>query len=1031
MAAPDKPSKETGYDRPGVNPYLNTPPTELARKIKNVKDPKKKKLIQKALDAWRGTHGNPLAPGRGVETPAGGFIGPGGGGAGVGGEAGMDDEDLPSDALRVLAKRKCDPPLTKKQQEECRPYGGWGGGGFRPLKTDRGQATNEGNTPNGNGGNGSNGGNGTGNGGGGNGNGGNGTGNGGGNGGTGGNGGGAGAGGTGGGTASRIRKLAGWWAIDSPDTGRIDWGQKTEDRDGLINALPDVDPAEKLYNGDWPADLMGETLSKVDLAYRASWGRPAKYDELKAVFNFCTGPMRDAETPDDHIENKWVDRAVDLTGKDMKYIAGLPEEALDEMIQADIDYRNSGWVEGKTYSEGSPEPTEEARKKWETTVKAIVKREGPKAEADRKTFEQKVDEVLKTMTAKVKKAADVGTDIAAVWAISPEQLYHWIADLDITPDMEWSDWVDKLEEFEKALREHGGAVFNTGADGTFDVQVTPNGAAGSLENIEGKGLLPPYGTKDYKKDASHSRSKCMDCSAPPTHECIWAEGRARAWHCDTHWTAFQKAHPHTKGRAKDIVKHRKVKDGEAGIQYGEKPVKAASESIRDLSLRVGSILDVVQANRMDWLWDYNPKRDELFVKKSALDQIENLFYDHMEKMGFPHPAYKWVITMALVGGSASLQWQDDSDVDISVIVDWNKLFKEMQRWSKKDWAKIGLEGQWARVQARKRLHGSLVAKALRDALWGFGHFRGNGIIERPDLNRIAPGHPINYRIMRRIHMGDLRFDAQPPVVDGDSISAFIAELPTRRRREEEGISPEDINWVQRARDLPRSFNLKIDVPTVYDEALGLARYATMPFDFLWNPKTPKDIGRALKTLARRYDYVHRKLRTKGFLEYQKDPNAHSFVVNNEVFALPDAFPANVAVKLLENTGAMGAILTLLHKTKEVKNRKYLNDHFREAKALIRKIIFEPYKKTRDLLKEYSKPIRYDTPYPRSLTSGIRDPMDYDANELSSGMAEEMDQGDPEHVAEERAIMHLDTAPDHYVWQREVEEKGIHPAQRTT
>lgn len=43
-----------------TNPYLNTPPTELARKIPKAKG-EQKRLMQEALAAWRKTIGNPLA----------------------------------------------------------------------------------------------------------------------------------------------------------------------------------------------------------------------------------------------------------------------------------------------------------------------------------------------------------------------------------------------------------------------------------------------------------------------------------------------------------------------------------------------------------------------------------------------------------------------------------------------------------------------------------------------------------------------------------------------------------------------------------------------------------------------------------------------------------------------------------------------------------------------------------------------------------------------------------------------------------
>jgi hypothetical protein len=42
-----------GERRRAVNPYLNTPPTELSRKLKTEKDPHKRKQMKEALEAWR------------------------------------------------------------------------------------------------------------------------------------------------------------------------------------------------------------------------------------------------------------------------------------------------------------------------------------------------------------------------------------------------------------------------------------------------------------------------------------------------------------------------------------------------------------------------------------------------------------------------------------------------------------------------------------------------------------------------------------------------------------------------------------------------------------------------------------------------------------------------------------------------------------------------------------------------------------------------------------------------------------------
>jgi hypothetical protein len=53
----------------------------------------------------------------------------------------------------------------------------------------------------------------------------------------------------------------------------------------------------------------------------------------------------------------------------------------------------------------------------------------------------------------------------------------------------------------------------------------------------------------------------MNCDAPPTHDCVWADGRGRAWFCDKHWSDFKR------GKNRDIVMHRQVKDGEVEPKY--------------------------------------------------------------------------------------------------------------------------------------------------------------------------------------------------------------------------------------------------------------------------------------------------------------------------------------------------------------------------------------------------------------------------------------------------------------------------------
>ena len=41
--------------------YMNVPPTQLARRLRTERDPAKRRAMQRALDAWRLTQGNPLA----------------------------------------------------------------------------------------------------------------------------------------------------------------------------------------------------------------------------------------------------------------------------------------------------------------------------------------------------------------------------------------------------------------------------------------------------------------------------------------------------------------------------------------------------------------------------------------------------------------------------------------------------------------------------------------------------------------------------------------------------------------------------------------------------------------------------------------------------------------------------------------------------------------------------------------------------------------------------------------------------------
>lgn len=72
--------------------------------------------------------------------------------------------------------------------------------------------------------------------------------------------------------------------------------------------------------------------------------------------------------------------------------------------------------------------------------------------------------------AKKKLSAKVLTNTASFWVIAPEQLYELIESGAL--DGDWFDWVDRLDILEKKVKKSGGAVFNTGADGTYKVEIS-------------------------------------------------------------------------------------------------------------------------------------------------------------------------------------------------------------------------------------------------------------------------------------------------------------------------------------------------------------------------------------------------------------------------------------------------------------------------------------------------------------------------------------------------------------------------------
>ena len=61
MSQPLRMRPDYGERAGEVNPYLNTPPTELKRDMAKEKDPEKRSQMQDALDAWRLTVPGPFS----------------------------------------------------------------------------------------------------------------------------------------------------------------------------------------------------------------------------------------------------------------------------------------------------------------------------------------------------------------------------------------------------------------------------------------------------------------------------------------------------------------------------------------------------------------------------------------------------------------------------------------------------------------------------------------------------------------------------------------------------------------------------------------------------------------------------------------------------------------------------------------------------------------------------------------------------------------------------------------------------------
>lgn len=162
-----------------------------------------------------------------------------------------------------------------------------------------------------------------------------------------------------------------------------------------------------------------------------------------------------------------------------------------------------------------------------------------------------------------RRAALVGTDTAAIYAIAPEMLAKVIAD---------GDWADKWgtdpgsDAADKVIRQHGGAVFHTGGDGVYDVKIPTK--EGEMPIVRENGYMAPYGTS-----AARVASRWIDRQAKRTAEQAYEE----------HVKEIERLHKMLDRKLKIHAEHFKKNPGHWGyvgdIEHIEELVRRAAESL--------------------------------------------------------------------------------------------------------------------------------------------------------------------------------------------------------------------------------------------------------------------------------------------------------------------------------------------------------------------------------------------------------------------------------------------------------------------
>ncbi len=113
--------------------------------------------------------------------------------------------------------------------------------------------------------------------------------------------------------------------------------------------------------------------------------------------------------------------------------------------------------------------------------------------------------------------------------------------------------------------------------------------------------------------AKYKRTECMECSAPPTVEVLWAEGMAHAWFCEKHFKEWA-----TKGDGKGEVNSVKaIQDGEANMKFSDNKSPNIEDEYDFLKIHKQTDKDII-------LMEYGKLKEKGLSENEIIEEIAKI-----------------------------------------------------------------------------------------------------------------------------------------------------------------------------------------------------------------------------------------------------------------------------------------------------------------------------------------------------------------------------------------------------------------------